>query len=515
MNTISQNQIPQDQPKLKPQEGYQEDFLSSPADIVIGGGAAGCGKTFALLMEASRHVKTKGFTGIIFRRTTPQIFNPGGLWDTSLDVLNCVGGESVRTHSQWVFRDKDGNQLSRIKFNHLEYEHNIQDHQGGQYAFIGFDELTHFTKKMFFNLISRNRSNCGIKPYIRATCNPDPDSWVADFITWWIDQNTGFPIPERAGVVRYFIQDGDTVVWGDNVQEVVKKCPHVFNREVLKNSKPEDLIRSVTFIPGSIYENKELLSVNPQYLGGLLSLDEADQQRLLAGNWKIRQDGMALFNYTRINDLFTNFVDKGEKYIVCDAARFGRDLAVLTTWDGYKVIRIEILTKSKTTDITQAIERERERIKIPTSNVLVDQDGVGGGVVDEGGYIGFGGGQTAKEDPDTNIKEFYKNLRTQCYYRFSYLVNDAKVAVSLDDVVVDGVHTTEVKVGTMVYDVKQLIINDLRAIRRKNPDSDNKKQINSKDEIKNILNGRSPDLGDSLIMRVFFDIDGVLVPGIY
>ena len=46
-------------------------------------------------------------------------------------------------------------------------------------------------------------------PYIRATCNPDADSWVADLLQWWIDQDTGFPIPERAGKVRWFIRSGD------------------------------------------------------------------------------------------------------------------------------------------------------------------------------------------------------------------------------------------------------------------------------------------------------------------
>ena len=77
----------------------------------------------------------------------------------------------------------------------------IYDGQGAQVP--GFDELTHSTKSQFFYMMSRNRSMCGVRPYIRATCNPDADSWVAEFISWWIDQETGLPIPERAGKVRY------------------------------------------------------------------------------------------------------------------------------------------------------------------------------------------------------------------------------------------------------------------------------------------------------------------------
>ncbi len=83
----------------------------------------------------------------------------------------------------------------KIKFSHLQFETTVYDWQGAQIALICFDELTHFTAHQFFYMVSRNRSTCGVKPYIRATCNPDADSWVADFLAWWIDRETGLPIP--------------------------------------------------------------------------------------------------------------------------------------------------------------------------------------------------------------------------------------------------------------------------------------------------------------------------------
>lgn len=497
---------------IKPQEGFQESFLSTPADIAIGGGAAGAGKTYALLFEPMRHINSvKGFGGVIFRRTTPQIKNEGGLWDTSMDLYSVIGGTPKDSTNSWEFAG--GN---KIKFNHLEYESNKLDHQGAQYPFIGFDELTHFTKSQFFYLLSRNRSMCGVKPYVRATCNPDPDSWVADFISWWIDQETGYPIPSRSGKIRYFISDAGNLVWGNSYKEVIDKCPHVFNQPQFKKINKKDLIKSVTFIAGSIYENRMLMSKDPSYLGNLLSLDEAEQFRLLKGNWKIRQDGMAIFNFIRIKDLFSNFVEPSEfKCITCDVARFGRDLAVIKTWLGWKVDRIQIFTKSKTTDITNAIEKERERVNIPKSRVLVDQDGVGGGVVDEGGYIGFSGGSAALEDPKTKIKENYSNLKTQCFYRISERANNGTLSISLDNVFVDGVPAVEVKIGTNVISVQKLITEDLRAIKRKNPDSDGKKQINSKEEQKNILGGRSPDFADTISMREYFELTMEPEPGIW
>lgn len=488
---------------IKPQPGFQEAFLSTPADIAIGGGAAGGGKSFALLMDIVRYLHIPGFGAVVFRRTTPQIRNEGSLWDTSIGLYQVLGGKQREFLLQWDF--KEG---SRVRFNHMEYEKNKYDHQGGQYPYIGFDELTQFTKTQFLYLLSRNRSPVdGVDPCIRATCNPDPDSWVADFIKWWIDQETGYPIPERAGKLRYFTTDKSVFVWGASKQEVIDRCPHIFNDENLQGQDPEELVKSVTFVPGDVYENKELLKRDPGYLANLLALPEEEQLRLLKGNWKIRQDGMALFNFQRVNDLFSNAVENStDRYITCDAARFGSNLAVIKTWVGWRVIRTQIFTKSSTTDLVKAIENERTRTKIPKSHVLVDQDGVGGGVVDQGGYVGFSGGASVLPDPATGIVENYKNLKTQCYYRFAARVNRAEVAVN-ENFIVDGFEDAlEVTIGGQVYDIVKLIKEDLRCIRKKTSVDVEKKQINSKEEQKNILGGRSPDFSDTLMMREYFEL---------
>jgi tetratricopeptide (TPR) repeat protein len=103
----------------------------------------------------------------------------------------------------------------KIKFSHLQFETTVYDWQGAQITLICFDELTHFSAHQFFYMVSRSRSTCGVRPYIRATCNPDADSWVADFLSWWIDPESGQPIPERAGVLRYFVRIAEKIVWAD------------------------------------------------------------------------------------------------------------------------------------------------------------------------------------------------------------------------------------------------------------------------------------------------------------
>ena len=490
------------QTKLIPQEGFQEDFLASEADIVIGGGSAGGGKTFALLMEAARFTGNPRFGGVIFRRKTPQITAEGGLWDTSETIYPLIGATPKESSLKWFFPSS-----APLKFTHLEYEKNAMDHQGAQYAFIGFDELTHFTKKQFFYLLTRNRSMCGIKPYCRATCNPDPDSWVAEFIDWWIDQDTGFPIPERDGVIRFFTMDQGKYVWGDSADEVREKCPHIFGAEELKDVDSSDLIKSVTFIRGSLYENKKLLKKDPQYLANLLSQDEETKKQLLDGNWKVRVDGLGLCEYQSIMDIFSNFPEYStNKFITCDAARKGRDLAVIMVWEGFLVVKIIIFTVCELPEINAAIEAERKRANIPKSHVLVDQDGLGGGVVDFGKYVGFSAQNTTLEDPGTGIKENYKDLKTQCWYRMGDRINNAEIAISMDNIIVDGKPAKSVKVGKTEYQVKDLIRNDLKAFKREKIDMDSKKQINSKKQQKNILGGRSPDHGDTIMMREYFEL---------
>lgn len=257
---------------IKPQTGPQERFLSTPADIAIYGGAAGGGKTFALLMEPLRHVTCNpDFSAVIFRKNAVQVRNPGGLWDESLKMYGLTAGRPVQTFLEWTWT-KGG----KVKFSHLDSEKAVLDWQGAQITLICFDELTHFSREQFFYLLSRNRSMCGVEPYVRCTTNPDSDSWVAEFISWWIDQETGYPIAERAGVLRYFIRVNNSLIWADSKQELMDQYGK------------ENLPKSVTFIPASVLDNKALLEVNPEYISNLNALPIVERARLLEGNWKIR-----------------------------------------------------------------------------------------------------------------------------------------------------------------------------------------------------------------------------------
>ena len=296
---------------LQPQAGPQEMFLSTPADICIYGGAAGGGKTYGLLLSALRHKNVKGFGCTIFRKNYKQIFSQGGLWDEAQQMYGGIRGAQRKiSDATWSFVDKDGETISKVSFAHIERDEELDDWQGAQFCEIGFDELTHFTQKMFFYMLSRNRSTCGVKPFVRATCNPDANSWVAGFIEWWIDQETGYPIPERSGVLRWFIRRDEQITWADSREELWER----FNL-VTEEEKEEP--KSMTFIMSSVYDNKELLRINPSYLANLKALALVERERLLGGNWKIKPSAGLYFKRTQIGNILEFIPDDVTYWVRC------------------------------------------------------------------------------------------------------------------------------------------------------------------------------------------------------
>jgi hypothetical protein len=476
---------------IRPQEGYQINALSSSADIVIGGGAAGVGKTFCILLEALRHIHNPDFGAVFFRRTSPMIKAEGGLWDASQNLYSLIkDAEPKSSVLEWLFDSG-----AKVKFSHLEHEKNIYDWQGSEIPLIVFDELTHFSKKMFFYLLTRNRSTSGIKPYIRATCNPDPDSWVADMISWWIGED-GFPIKEHQGRIRYFMIDNDNYIWGDSREEVIEKGAHVIEPMVQASNgevTPESFVKSLEFIAGDIYQNKELLKIDPAYLGNLNAQDEDTKNQLLKGNWKVSTADNDIYDYNKFKDIFTNaHVKEGYRYLTCDIALKGSDKLVVFAWSGRKLIDFEVVAKSKGNDVIDVIKKMSERHRVPNSNIIFDNDGVGGfidGFID--GAVEFKNGGKVRK------KANYPNLKTQCYY----LSGDA---------ITSGDYFIDEEVANRMYDSKdtlrQRLIFERKAIKKAKADHDGKLRIIDKSEQKVYLGGQSPDLLDAFMMREYVDI---------
>lgn len=245
---------------------------------------------------------------------------------------------------------------------------------------------------------------------------------------------------------------------------------------------------------GTISKNKKFITsliddnpfISKHYKENLLTLDSVSKERLLFGNWEYLDDPAQLIDYDKILDSFSNtFVPIGDSYITCDVARFGNDSTVIGIWSGFRVRFYQFNGKS-VVEVAELIKNFATEHKVPTSNIVCDEDGVGGGVVDILRCKGFVNNSSPLVNPVTRQKENFDNLKSQCYFKLADMINKAELYIQAD--------------GKQ----KQTIIQELEQVKQKSVDNDMKKGVIPKDKVKAAI-GRSPDFSDCLAMRMFFE----------
>ena len=244
---------------------------------------------------------------------------------------------------------------------------------------------------------------------------------------------------------------------------------------------------------GTIESDKRFIQALPKdnphlpasYLESLLTLDENSKQRLYFGNWEYDNDPAKLIDFEKIQNVFSNtFVEGGEMYISADIARFGSDKMVICVWSGFRVVELYTMNKSSITEIAQIIRDFAFKYKIPMANVIADEDGVGGGVVDILGCKGF----VNNSKPmlvDNQIVQ-YQNLKSQCYFKLAEVIQADQMYINCND-------------GAVIDEITK----ELEQVKRDKVDSDGKLTIVSKETVKQYI-GRSPDYSDALMMRMYF-----------
>ena len=231
----------------------------------------------------------------------------------------------------------------------------------------------------------------------------------------------------------------------------------------------------------SLVDDNEYIS--KYYKTQLQTLDELSKQRLLFGNWEYDATKDSLIEYDAILNLFSQKGIEGQKYISCDVARFGSDKTVIMYWEGLYIKKIRTLLKSAINDVVDEVRQLQQENQVPLRNIIIDEDGVGGGAKDFLRCQGFVNNSRALKG------ENYQNLKTQCYYKLADLINKGQIGIECNDIT-----------------VKNNIIEELEQVRTKDADKDNKLQMIPKDTVKAII-GRSPDYSDALAMRMFYEID--------
>lgn len=238
------------------------------------------------------------------------------------------------------------------------------------------------------------------------------------------------------------------------------------------------------------------VNVSKYYKENLLTLDKESKERLLFGNWEYISDPSSLIEYDKIINCFSNsFVISGDRYITCDVARFGNDSTVIGVWDGFRV-KVFRYSKKSIVEVADIIKGLMLEHRVPLSNVVADEDGVGGGCVDLLKCKGFVNNSSPLNNPITHEKDNFDNLKSQCYFKLAEKINADQIFIECPD------------------NFKQMITEELEQVKQKSVDSDSKKGIIPKDKVKEKI-GRSPDFSDMLAMRMFFEFKPKFVVGVW
>lgn len=272
------------------QDGPQKKAGQSTATVIFYGGAKGGGKSRWLVHESAKHHAVPGYGAVLFRRTFGELKGIGSIWEECKLIYPKLGAEL--TDSSLTARFPIG---SSVQLSHLQHDTDTEKWKGKSLPAIGFDELTHFTEQQFWDLFSCLRTTCGTRPRLRATMNPDPDSWVLKFVGWYLD-DAGFAIEERSGVVRWFGRIDGRLVW--------------FNSEAEAQAGGVESPTSFTFICAKVFDNTALMKADPTYLAKLRGLPPVEQARFLNGNWRIRAQSGDYFQEPWFPRLPRNIFDR-------------------------------------------------------------------------------------------------------------------------------------------------------------------------------------------------------------
>ena len=301
-----------------------------------------------------------------------------------------------------------------------------------------------------------------------------------------------------------------TFAFVDEAQEIVEKCINVIKTrlrykitefgiipKILMTCNPgKNFLYTVFYKPfkENILDKAKAfiqsLAIDNEYVDGTYienlknNSDKNIKERLLFGNWEYDDDPSQLCQYDDILNMFSlrPLVRDGKRYIIADIARFGGDKIVIGYFDDFICKEIKYFTKQDLVVTKNEILKMATKYNVGIQNILVDEDGVGGGVKDMIGCKGFINNSTALNS------ENYINLKTQCAYKLAEKVNKGEFGIVCED-----------------GQVKEWIIEEVEQLKSKNADKDRKLQIQDKDYIKSMI-GRSPDFLDMLTMRMYFEI---------
>jgi PBSX family phage terminase large subunit len=287
----------------------------------------------------------------------------------------------------------------------------------------------------------------------------------------------------------------------DEASEVSEKCINILNSRVrykLINDNPKGLL---TCNPhkgwlyrdffdaqrnNSIRKDRRFIQalptdnphISPVYIESLQMLPDIDRKRLLEGDWDYDETKDRLYEYDDLLRCFRPSTTLGDKFITADIARMGDDRTVIIVWNNLHAEKFVVLKHKPINEVVDTINELIKNHNVRLSNVLTDEDGIGGGVVDFIRCKGFLNGSKA-------VRDNYMNLKCDCYFKLGELISSNAITFE----------------GTY----KDTIVKELEMIRREKIDSDGKLRVTNKEDLKK-RHGISPDFADAIMMRAFYEL---------
>ena len=414
-------------------------------NVVLFGGSAGGGKSWlGCLWITTLCLNHKGIRCLIGRSVLTQLKLT--TLNTLFDLLSHMG---LKSGEHFTFNGQS-NVLSFYNGSEIIFKDLAYNPSDPNYDSLGsleisaafIDEAAQITSLAFSIVKSRIRyklNEYNLTPKVLMTCNPSNN---------WIKKD--FYIP--------------------------------FVNDTLESNK--------TFIPSLPMDNPHLPA---SYIEMLKELPPQQRKRLLEGDWDYLDESDALFKFDEITKSIFKDVPRGtdKKYMTVDVARFGDDRSVVMIWVGLVVVDCKVYTKLSTVQLSSEIKDLIKSHGIHPQNIIIDSDGVGGGVADQ--IRGTNFVNNARPLHEQN----FSNLKSQCYVKLSEMFKEEKISLNILE-------------PSVIDDLTQ----ELLAVKLKDVDKDNKVAVQSKDDMKRIL-GKSPDLSDCLMMRMLPEIKSSKTTGRY
>lgn len=292
---------------VRPQEGKQSDVFKviaeQQADFILLTGGRSSGKTELITMADLLFAGDPNFRSVKFRRTYKQLTRAGGLWQ--------------KAHSQYKFFDAAPNKSDLLykfpsgaetAFSYCDNMNDAESWRGSELSMIAFDEINHHEWEQISMLQTCLRSQADMNSMMIGTCNPDEESWVYQMFLkgYYIDEETGFPIEERNGDIRYYIVDpvterpvfSDTLdFFEENYPELIRPVNPVTGKEMYVEPK------KFCFFSLCIWDNPIAQVLNPKYVAELVALPPYKRDTQLYGNWLAKATKNKMFKRSYLRGL--------------------------------------------------------------------------------------------------------------------------------------------------------------------------------------------------------------------